>query len=294
MSREDQNSKSKKYTMTSIESMNRKELPAKTSQSLNTESFEYYNQRTSTKNNITESPQNIQNQQTNSRFSSNNKSSNSKYISQQKSIQAKSQTVQGNINLSGLKCTCNQPNENIQKKLLKCTCVQNSGNVCTCPQFKRQVFEEEKSQSVKTGKFGYASSSTYSSKINNNITNQKSHTYQAAGPSMGPGVKSQTFVSKKAITYTSANNPSLQISQEMNKNVTSSERGKRIEGNFCTCSNEMINSTNTNIGDKNISKFSNNPSSSSFPFFKYCVYKVRAPFINNSLILTPVLAEVSI
>ena len=256
MSREDQNSKSKKYTMTSIESMNRKELPAKTSQSLNTESFEYYNQRTSTKNNITESPQNIQNQQTNSRFSSNNKSSNSKYISQQKSIQAKSQTVQGNINLSGLKCTCNQPNENIQKKLLKCTCVQNSGNVCTCPQFKRQVFEEEKSQSVKTGKFGYASSSTYSSKINNNITNQKSHTYQAAGPSMGPGVKSQTFVSKKAITYTSANNPSLQISQEMNKNVTSSERGKRIEGNFCTCSNEMINSTNTNIGDKNINNYS--------------------------------------
>ena len=256
MSREDQNSKSKKYTMTSIESMNRKELPAKTSQSLNTESFEYYNQRTSTKNNITESPKNIQNQQTNSRFSSNNKSSNSKYISQQKSIQAKSQTVQGNINLSGLKCTCNQPNENIQKKLLKCTCVQNSGNVCTCPQFKRQVFEEEKSQSVKTGKFGYASSSTYSSKINNNITNQKSHTYQAAGPSMGPGVKSQTFVSKKAITYTSANNPSLQISQEMNKNVTSSERGKRIEGNFCTCSNEMINSTNTNIGDKNINNYS--------------------------------------
>ena len=256
MSREDQNSKSKKYTMTSIESMNRKELPAKTSQSLNTESFEYYNQRTSTKNNITESPQNLQNQQTNSRFSSNNKSSNSKYISQQKSIQTKSQTVQGNINLSGLKCTCNQPNENIQKKLLKCTCVQNSGNVCTCPQFKRQVFEEEKSQSVKTGKFGYASSSTYSSKINNNITNQKSHTYQAAGPSMGPGVKSQTFVSKKAITYTSANNPSLQISQEMNKNVTSSERGKRIEGNFCTCSNEMINSTNTNIGDKNINNYS--------------------------------------
>ena len=256
MSREDQNSKSKKYTMTSIESMNRKELPAKTSQSLNTESFEYYNQRTSTKNNITESPQNLQNQQTNSRFSSNNKSSNSKYISQQKSIQTKSQTVQGNINLSGLKCTCNQPNENIQKKLLKCTCVQNSGNVCTCPQFKRQVFEEEKSQSVKTGKFGYASSSTYSSKINNNITNQNSHTYQAAGPSMGPGVKSQTFVSKKAITYTSANNPSLQISQEMNKNVTSSERGKRIEGNFCTCSNEMINSTNTNIGDKNINNYS--------------------------------------
>ena len=256
MSREDQNSKSKKYTMTSIESMNRKELPAKTSQSLNTESFEYYNQRTSTKNNITESPQNLQNQQTNSRFSSNNKGSNSKYISQQKSIQTKSQTVQGNINLSGLKCTCNQPNENIQKKLLKCTCVQNSGNVCTCPQFKRQVFEEEKSQSVKTGKFGYASSSTYSSKINNNITNQKSHTYQAAGPSMGPGVKSQTFVSKKAITYTSANNPSLQISQEMNKNVTSSERGKRIEGNFCTCSNEMINSTNTNIGDKNINNYS--------------------------------------
>ena len=95
--------------------------------------------------------------------------------------------------------------------MLKCTCIENSGNICTCPQFKRQLFEEEKSQSVKTGKFGNASSSTYSSKINNNITNQKSHTYQAGGESIGPGIKSQTFVSKKAITYTSANNPSLQI-----------------------------------------------------------------------------------
>ena len=254
MSREEQNSKSKKYTMTSIESMNRKELaPTKTSQSLNTESFEYFNQRTSTKNNITESPYNM-NQQSNSRYSSNNKSSNSKYISQQKFIKGKSQTVQGNINLSGLKCTCNQPNENVQQNMLKCTCVENSGNVCTCPQFKKQLFEEEKSQSIKTGKFGYASSSTYSSKINNNITNQKSHTYQAGSGAMGPGVKSQTFVSKKAITYTSANNPSLQINQEMNRNVTSSEQGKRIESNFCTCSNEMINNTST--GDKIINNYS--------------------------------------
>ena len=255
MSKEDQNSKSKKYTMTSIESMNRKEfIPTKTSQSLNTESFEYFNQRTSTKNNITESPYNIQNQQSNSRYSSNNKSSNSKYISQKKSIQGKSLNEQENINLSSLKCTCNQPNENIQKNMLKCTCVENSGKICTCPQFKRQIFEEEKSQSVKTGKFANASSSTYSSKINNNITDQKSHTYQAGVGSLGPGIKSETFVSKKAITYTSANNPNLQIRQEMNKNISSSEKGKRIEGNFCTCSNEIIN--NINLGDKNVNNYS--------------------------------------
>ena len=190
MSRKEQNSKTKKYTMTSNESMNRKDIvPAKTSQSLNTESYEYFEQNTTSKKNITESPYNTLNQQSNSRYSSKNQSSNSKYISQKINIQGKTLVVQDNINLSGLKCTCNQSNENFQKNSLKCTCPQIIGNKCTCGQF---------------------------------IKNQKSKTYQSGIRTSGQGVKEQSkaTITEKVITYISPNNPSLQISQEMNKNLS--------------------------------------------------------------------------
>ena len=196
MSREEQNSKTKKYTMTSYELMNRRDaVPTKTSQSLNTESYEYFNQNTTSKKNLTESPYNTLNQQSNSRYSSNNQSSNSKNISKKNYMQSKAVTVQGNINLSGLKCTCNHSNENFQKNSLKCTCPQNVEKSCTCGQFKSQ---------------------------------------------MGLG-QSQTMTSKKVITYVSPNNQSLQISQEMNKNLSSGEKARRIESNLCTCSNEKAN-----------------------------------------------------
>ena len=124
MSRPDKNAKIKKYAMTSTESMNEREiLPIKNSQSLNTESFEYYNQKTSSKNNITESRYNNMNLQSNSRYSSNNQTSNSNQRTQNSAIERKIQSMQGNTNISGLKCTCNKNNDNLEKNL-KCNCSQ--------------------------------------------------------------------------------------------------------------------------------------------------------------------------
>ncbi len=249
MSKEDQNLKIKKNTKTSNESMNKRDVVlTKTSQSLNTESYEYFNQNTTSQNNITESPYKTLNQQPNSRYSSINKSSNSKYISQNKSIQGKALAVQGNINLSGLS---NHANENLQANSLYCTCPQNVGNKCTCGQFKKQIFEEKNSGQAN---YGYqlknqqqiSSSSNYISNSNNNYVDQnmeKAKTYQVGSGSpiqMDIG-KSQTMISKNVIKYGSPNKQSLQVSQEMNRNISSTEKSKRIEGNICTCPKDMNN-----------------------------------------------------
>ena len=56
MSKQEQSSHSKKIIVSSTESLNKKEeAPIRTSQSMNTESYEYFSQRITTKNNITES-----------------------------------------------------------------------------------------------------------------------------------------------------------------------------------------------------------------------------------------------
>ena len=239
MSREEQNSKTKKCTMTSNESMSKREIAqTKTSQSLNTESFEYFNQKTTSKKNITESPYNNSIQQSNSRYSSNNKS------------------MQGNA--QGLKCTCNQ---NIKKNILKCTCSQKVANKCTCGQFKKQLFDQKKSEQ---SNYSYQAKKQQKieSKINNNTVSQyeqKSKTYQSGGGAAGQVAESQTVVSKKAISYASPNKQSLQISQEMNENLNSAEKRKRIESNYCTC---VCTCTCTcskdlhNMADKNIYKYS--------------------------------------
>lgn len=72
----EQGSKTKKIITTTTTSINkREEVPVKTSQSLNTESYEYFSQKITTKNNLTES-----------------------------SLQASNQKDEN----SSLKCTCNQ------------------------------------------------------------------------------------------------------------------------------------------------------------------------------------------
>ena len=252
MSRADKNSKIKKYAMT--ESINKRETqPTKTSQSLNTESYEYFNQITSSNNNIRESPYNSMNK-TNSRYSSNIQSSNSNHRNQNKAIEGKMQSMQGNKNISNLKCICNKNNENLQKNGFKCNCSQNHDKSCTCGQFKKQLFEEEKSgNKFGDARYGYQSNnqqkfvnqSIYMSNNINEMQNyQKSRTYQSGGE-MGPGGQSQTITSNgKIITYVSPNNPNLQISGEMNKNLTSTEKGKKIEANVFTFSKE--NNTNLN------------------------------------------------
>ena len=102
----EQGSKTKKIITTTTTSMNkREEVPVKTSQSLNTESYEYFHQKITTKNNLTES-----------------------------SLQASNQKVQN----SSLKCTCNQGSsaqKNFQE--IKCTCGKRMSQAeqqqkCTC------------------------------------------------------------------------------------------------------------------------------------------------------------------
>ena len=104
MSRNEQSSNSKKIMTVSVsnESSNRKEeVPIKTTQSLNTESYEYFNQKITTNNNITESSAKTLNQKSNTK---------------------------------SLKCTCNQDLSS-NKKEFNCICNQSSGLVqCTCNQ----------------------------------------------------------------------------------------------------------------------------------------------------------------
>ena len=124
MSREERNSKSFKYTTTSNESVSRKDyIPTKTTKSMTTESYDYLNQQSLSKNNITERPYYTFTQQSYSRYSSNrpNKQNlNSKFIAKKRIIKGNAKFSQGNSNLSGEKCTCDHPNENVQKKIFKC------------------------------------------------------------------------------------------------------------------------------------------------------------------------------
>ena len=118
MSREELSSKYKKYTTTSNESMNKMETgPIKTNQSLNSSSYEYFSQKITTKNNITESSVNSLNQNTNSKY------------------------MQSNIITSGPKCTCN----NNQKSELKCICPQGVHNAkCICGLYGKNLLEKNK------------------------------------------------------------------------------------------------------------------------------------------------------
>ena len=118
MSREELSSKYKKYTITSNESMNKMETgPIKTNQSLNSSSYEYFSQKITTKNNITESSVNSLNQNTNSKY------------------------MQNNVITSGQKCTCN----NNQKSELKCICPQGVHNAkCICGLYGKNLLEQNK------------------------------------------------------------------------------------------------------------------------------------------------------
>ena len=103
MSIKEQSINSKKVIITSNESSNKNvEVPIKTSQSMNTESYEYFSQKITTNNNITES-----------------------------SVQASNQNAQNQL----LKCTCAQDLLSSQNNQLKCTCNQGITLAqCTCGQ----------------------------------------------------------------------------------------------------------------------------------------------------------------
>ena len=129
MSIKEQSINTKKVIIASNESSNKKEeVPIKTSQSMNTESYEYFSQKITTKNNLTESSlqtsnQNAQNQLLQCTCAQN--------LSQQKN-DLKCICDQG---IALQQCTCGQ---GIQGLELKCTCGQNQNQnqKCTCGQTK--------------------------------------------------------------------------------------------------------------------------------------------------------------
>ena len=135
MSIKEQSINTKKVIIASNESSNKKEeVPIKTSQSMNTESYEYFSQKITTKNNLTESSlqtsnQNAQNQLLQCTCAQN--------LSQQKNdlkcicdqgIALQQCTCGQGIQGLELKCTCGQLNQN-QNQNQKCTCEQTK---CNC------------------------------------------------------------------------------------------------------------------------------------------------------------------
>ena len=136
MSKQEQSSHSKKIIVSSTESLNKKEeAPIRTSQSMNTESYEYFSQRITTKNNITES-----------------------------SFQGSNQQIKN----QELKCTCNH-NFNAQKNLqeLKCTCGQGQVQNCTCGKSATLVGTNQNQNQIKI-----KTTTTTTTKYNNAINTQ--------------------------------------------------------------------------------------------------------------------------
>ena len=134
MSMKEQSINTKKVIIASNESSNKKEeVPIKTSQSMNTESYEYFSQKITTKNNLTES-----------------------------SLQTSNQNAQNQL----LQCTCAQ-NLSQQKNDLKCICdqgialqqctcgqgMQGSGNElkCTCGQMEQKIVSNQSQQKCTCG-----------------------------------------------------------------------------------------------------------------------------------------------
>ena len=136
MSKQEQSSHSKKIIVSSTESLNKKEeAPIRTSQSMNTESYEYFSQRITTKNNITES-----------------------------SFQGSNQQIKN----QELKCTCNH-NLNAQKNLqeLKCTCGQSQVQKCTCGKSTSLLGTNQNQNQIKI-----KTTTTTTTKYNNAINTQ--------------------------------------------------------------------------------------------------------------------------
>ena len=265
MSREEQTSKLKKFTISSNESISKKEIfPIKNSQSINTESYEYFNQNTTSNKNITESPFNSLNQYTNSRYSSNNHKTNSKLINQNIMMSGNAHMAQGYTNLSGSSYTYPYNYSSYMKSELEYSSSPKVGDDVICDQCKKELLESGNSlkQSGKNNKYGYQSihqhknnaSSAITFNNNNSINKslQNSNNYQKGADASGNLTNSQTLLSKtKVVTYVSPNNPRLTISEERSKTFSSGQKGRRIEtnsdSNYCTCSN-------TNKYNKNVKK----------------------------------------
>ena len=259
MSRREQNVESKNYVTTSNESIQRKEVvQTNQSQSINSESYDFINQKTTSKTYITETPINSKIQQSNSRYSSNNQKLNSNVESH-----IQTQAMDGNINLSNLMCTCsqNQSNEKSEKSELKDSCSDNKKKlgVSIGNQFQKQLFEEEKTENkisneqggytIKTQEKIITSSKIYGSNTNNMNENININQADHMG-SMGNGQTSQskTIITNTKIITNNSINPNLQAQIfENNKSTYGSKSimrsnmgGKMMYSNICTCSKNAL------------------------------------------------------
>ena len=224
MSIEEQNSKIKKIKTTSNEYLNQKEIvPVKTSQSMNTESYEYFSQKKTTKNIITESSVN-----------SLNKNSNSK----NKQITSS----------SGLKCTCNKN----QKNELKCTCNQKDLNAqCTCGLYGKKLFEENKISSSNSKQTTNALNVNQQIKKNQqlicNCPQQGKNSQIKSNTKVNINISSNTKVKTNLNINSKKAGAICNCNQNMNQNKLSNSSNERIVENY-----SYLNSNETQNKSKKI------------------------------------------
>ena len=235
MSNIEQSSNSKKYVTSSNDSMKKKVLAqTNTSQSMNTDSYEYYNQKITTKKYITETSYSNLNQ------NSNSINSNFNIIPKKRVLSGRNQQLQSKIKTPELKCTCKKTNEKIKNGNFQCTCKRSFKNEekVNSTKFKKKIFEEEKSENKSgQGNYGFQTNqqktiSSISSISSKNNLNQKSQTYQVGGShNRNKNTNTSQYLQNKIITYVSPNNQNLQLSENYSSIETRKSIGKKTEFN---------------------------------------------------------------
>ena len=166
MSIKEQSITTKKVIIASNESSNKKEeVPIKTSQSMNTESYEYFSQKITTKNNLTESSvqtsnnQNVQNQQLQCTCA--------QHIPQQKN-DLKCICNQG---ITYAQCTCGQGMKGSGKEL-KCTCGKAKCNCGLSSGISVQKKVEIKNTTTSSSNYNNASTRTQKISVQSSSQNK--------------------------------------------------------------------------------------------------------------------------
>ena len=222
MSRIEQSSKTKKIITTTTTSMNkREEVPVKTSQSLNTESYEYFNQKITTKNNLTES-----------------------------SLQASNQKDQN----SSLKCICNQDSsakKNMQE--IKCICSKGMSQAgqelkCTCSLFPGITSSNQFQIKTTTKTTNYNNvNSNINSSLNTNInTNARNN--------INVNARASSNINASASSNASASANASLAKSGQRTSTEKKEINVKTEGKVCNC-NQSVNqkvSSKTTITKKSL------------------------------------------
>ena len=220
----EQGSKTKKIITTTTTSINkREEVPVKTSQSLNTESYEYFSQKITTKNNLTES-----------------------------SLQASNQKDEN----SSLKCTCNQGSsakKNFQE--LKCTCGKGMSQseqqqICTCG-LSHGITGSNQFQ-IKT-----TTTTTNYNNVNSNINsgiNTNVNTKTRTNINVNANARASSNINANASSNASASANASLAKSGQRISTEQKEINVKTEGKVCNC-NQSVNekvSSKTTINKKSL------------------------------------------